>query len=292
MCFSYAINFSATALQSKLQLGDGAVDIQLPWEIPTSEIPASESPARETPSSETPSAQSSATETAATESAAHPSILPGPGYFLSGFDRPLLPVITAVVNPENPTYQLSAMRWGLIPHWCKSPEQAKELSVYGLNARTETLTEKPLFRDAWKSQPCLIPVSGFFEWQAIGKKKQPHYIYGANNQPMLFAGLYAQYTDTETGELQQTYAIITTEANALMRDIHNVKKRMPVILDAAEAKRYLQGDASLRETFLKPCDDAILRAHPVGNWLNHARANRNVKEALLPIEKDFPQTLF
>jgi putative SOS response-associated peptidase YedK len=109
---------------------------------------------------------------------------------------------------------------------------------------------------------------------------------------MLFAGLYAQYTDTETGEQQKTYAIITTEANALMREIHNVKKRMPVILDAAEAKRYLLGDASLRETFLKPCDDAILRAHPVGNWLNHARANRNVKEALLPIEKDFPQTLF
>jgi putative SOS response-associated peptidase YedK len=282
VCFSYAINFSATALQSKLQLGDGALDIQLPWEIPASEIPASESPARETPSPETP----------ATESDSLQSILPGPGYFLSGFDRPLLPVITAVVNQENPTYQLSAMRWGLIPHWCKSPEQAKELSVYGLNARTETLTEKPLFRDAWKSQPCLIPVSGFFEWQAIGKKKQPHYIYGANNQPMLFAGLYAQYTDTETGEQQQTYAIITTEANALMREIHNVKKRMPVILDATEAKCYLQSDASLRETFLKPCHDGILRAHPVGNWLNHARANRNVKEALLPIEKDFPQTLF
>ena len=287
MCFSYAINFSATALQSKLQLGDGALDIQLPWEVPASEIPNSESPARETPSPETPSAQSPATE-----SANHPSILPGPGYFLSGFDRPLLPVITAVVNPENSTYQLSAMRWGLIPHWCKSPEQAKELSVYGLNARTETLTEKPLFRDAWKSQPCLIPVNGFFEWQAIGKKKQPHYIYAANNQPMLFAGLYAQYTDTETGEQQQTYAIITTEANALMREIHNVKKRMPVILDATEAKCYLQSDASLRETFLKPCHDGILRAHPVGNWLNHARANRNVKEALLPIEKDFPQTLF
>lgn len=287
MCFSYAINFSATALQSKLQLGNGALDIQLPWEIPASEIPASESPARETPSPETPSP-----ETPATESDSLQSILPGPGYFLSGFDRPLLPVITAVVNQENPTYQLSAMRWGLIPHWCKSPEQAKELSVYGLNARTETLTEKPLFRDAWKSQPCLIPVSGFFEWQAIGKKKQPHYIYAANNQPMLFAGLYAQYTDTETGEQQQTYAIITTEANALMREIHNVKKRMPVILDAAEAKCYLQSDASLRETFLKPCHDSILRAHPVGNWLNHARANRNVKEALLPIEKDFPQTLF
>lgn len=287
MCFSYAINFSATALQSKLQLGDGALDIQLPWEVPASETPAAESPARETPSSETP-----ATETLAAESVRSQSILPGPGYFLSGFDRPLLPVITAVINQENPTYQLSAMHWGLVPHWCKSVQQAEELSVYGLNARCETLTEKPLFRDAWKSQPCLIPVSGFFEWQTIGKRKQPHFIYGADDGPMLFAGFYAQWTDTETGELKQSYTIITTEANAMMRDIHNVKLRMPVILDTAQAKLYLQGDASLREKFLKPCGEGLLKAHPVGNWLNHTRANRNVKEALLPIEKDFPQTLF
>ena len=282
MCFSYAINFSATALQSKLQLGDGDLEIQLPWEVPTAEIPSPEIPTAEAPTS-----GNSGPETSAPQ-----SILPGPGYFLSGFDRPLLPVITALLNPQKPTYNLSAMQWGMVPHWCKSPEQAKELSTYGLNARTETLTEKPLFRDAWKSQPCLVPVSGFFEWQAIGKKKQPHYIYASDLQPLLFAGIYAQWTDTETGELQQSYAIITTDANPLMREIHNVKLRMPVILETAEAKAYLLGDATLRETLLKPCDNAILTAHPVASWLNHTRANRNVKEALLPIEKDFPQTLF
>ena len=257
MCFSYAINFSTNALQSKLQLGDGDLEIQLPWEVPLVE-----------------------------------SILPGPGYFLSGFDRPLLPVITAALNPQNPTYNLSAMHWGLVPHWCKSPQQAKELSTYGLNARTETLTEKPLFRDAWKSQPCLVPVSGFFEWQAIGKKKQPHYIYASDLQPLLFAGIYAQWTDTESGELHQSYAIITTDANPLMREIHNVKLRMPVILETAEAKAYLLGDATLRETLLKPCDNAILTAHPVASWLNQVKVNRNIPSALLPVEKDFPQTLF
>ncbi len=282
MCFSYAINFSATALQSKLQLGDGDLEIQLPWEVPSAEIPSPEIPTAEALSSGNPAMETSASQ----------SILPGPGYFLSGFDRPLLPVITAALNPQNPTYSLSAMHWGLVPHWCKSPQQAKELSTYGLNARAETLTEKPLFRDAWKSQPCLVPVSGFFEWQAIGKKKQPHYIYASDLQPLLFAGIYAQWTDTETGELQQSYAIITTDANPLMREIHNVKLRMPVILETAEAKAYLLGDTTLRETLLKPCDNAILTAHPVASWLNHTRANRNVKEALLPIEKDFPQTLF
>jgi putative SOS response-associated peptidase YedK len=279
MCFSYAINFSASALQSKLQLGDEAqLDIQLPWETPTKAMDA-EAPLLE------------------------------PGYYLSGFDRPLLPVITLPntigkdrenglvpndLSSEKPSlaYLLSAMRWGLIPHWCKTPEQAQELSLYGLNARAETLQEKPLFRDAWKTQPCLIPVSGFFESQTIGKKKQPHYIYAADHQPLLFAGLFAQWTDTQTGELLQSYSIITTDANDLMAEIHNVKKRMPVILSNPQAKAFLLGDAAARETLLKPCDNDVLKAHPVANWLNQMKVNRNVPQALLPVEKDFPQTLF
>ena len=104
--------------------------------------------------------------------------------------------------------------------------------------------------------------------------------------------MFAEWTDTDTGEQKRSYAIITTEANALMAEIHNVKKRMPVILDTDQAKRYLQGDATVRETFLKPCDNAILTAHPVASWLNQVKVNRNVPQALLPIEKDFPQTLF
>ena len=138
MCFSYAINFSANALQSKLQLGDvGPLEIQLPWETPTADATVMD-----------------------------------PGYFLSGFDRPLMPVLTIPHFTNHCT--LTAMRWGLIPHWCKTHEQSVELSIYGLNARSETLDEKPLFRDAWKSQPCLIPASGFFEWQSVGKRKQPY----------------------------------------------------------------------------------------------------------------------
>ncbi|MFM6952142.1 MAG: SOS response-associated peptidase, partial [Bacteroidota bacterium] len=183
-------------------------------------------------------------------------------------------------------------QWGLVPHWCKSPEQAQELSVYGLNARAETLDQKPLFRDAWKAQPCLVPVSGFFEWQTIGKKKQPHYIYATDLQPLLFAGIYAAWTDTQTGEQLQSYAIITTEANDLMAEIHNLKKRMPVVLNADQAKDYLRGDAQARETLLKPCDNGLLTAHPVAPWLNSTKVDRNVPQALLPVEKDFPQTLF
>ncbi|MFN4941993.1 MAG: SOS response-associated peptidase [Bacteroidota bacterium] len=256
MCFSYAINFSANALQSKLQLGDvGSLDIQLPWETPSAEAAVRE-----------------------------------PGYFISGFDRPLMPVVTLTNAREQ--YALTAMRWGLVPHWCKSQEQSQELSLYGLNARAETLDEKPLFRDAWKSQPCLVPVSGFFEWQSVGKRKQPYYIYSSDQSPLLIAGVFAVWLDTQTGEEMKSYSIITTEANALMSEIHNVKKRMPVILGSDDAKAYLRSDVETRAALLKPCEESVISAHPVGTWLNAVKAQRNVSQALLPIEKDFPQTLF
>jgi putative SOS response-associated peptidase YedK len=184
------------------------------------------------------------------------------------------------------------MRWGLIPHWCKSLDQAQELSLYGLNARAETVSEKPLFRDVWQSKPCLVPVGGFFEWQSQGKQKQPYFIHAADRQPLLMAGLYSSWLDTQTGEEVQSYAILTTEANALMAEIHNLKKRMPVILTSDEAKQFLAGSEPERTQYLKPCAEGLLEAYPVGKWLNQVKVNRNVASALEPIEKDFPQTLF
>lgn len=260
MCFSYAINFSAQSLQTKLQLGDGDfLQVPLPWE--------------------------------------NQPTLVEPGYFISGFDRPTLPVITT--NTPTPNVEVSSlflkllpMRWGLIPHWCKSLDQAQELSLYGLNARAETVSEKPLFRDAWQSKPCLVPVGGFFEWQSQGKQKQPYFIHAADRQPLLMAGLYSSWLDTQTGEEVQSYAILTTEANALMAEIHNLKKRMPVILTSDEAKQFLAGSEPERTQYLKPCAEGLLEAYPVGKWLNQVKVNRNVASALEPIEKDFPQTLF
>jgi putative SOS response-associated peptidase YedK len=201
-----------------------------------------------------------------------------------------MPVVTVTNAREQ--YALTAMRWGLVPHWCKSQEQSQELSLYGLNARAETLDEKPLFRDAWKSQPCLVPLSGFFEWQSVGKRKQPYYIYSSDQSPLLIAGVFAVWLDTQTGEEMKSYSIITTEANALMSEIHNVKKRMPVILGSDDAKAYLRSDVETRAALLKPCEESVISAHPVGTWLNAVKAKRNVSQALLPIEKDFPQTLF
>ena len=260
MCFTYAVNFSAQALQSKLNLGDaGSVDSSNPY--------------------------------------AHISFLdadnweasiPKPGYFFSGFEQPQLPVLVG----EQANISLKPMQWGLIPSWAKSAEKAQELFAYGLNSRAETIEEKPMFRDAWKQSACVIPASGFFEWKEVNKKKYPHYIQMKDESVMLMAGIFSQWLDPETGELQQTYAIVTTEANALMQEIHNVKKRMPVILDGLSAQLYLGSSAAERKTILQPCDNDLIKAHQVGDWLNNSRGFRNLESAILEVKKDFPQSLF
>jgi putative SOS response-associated peptidase YedK len=279
MCFTYAVNFSAQALQSKLNLGDaGSVDSSNPY------------------------ANVSFLDTDSWEAS-----IPKPGYFFSGFEQPQLPVLVGNVAPgswnrgernidqnvgEQANISLKPMQWGLIPSWAKSAEKAQELFPYGLNARAETIEVKPMFRDAWKQSACVIPASGFFEWKEVNKKKYPHYIQMKDESVMLMAGIFSQWMDPETGELQHTYAIVTTEANALMQEIHNVKKRMPVILDGLSAQLYLGSSAAERKTILQPCDNHLIKAQQVGEWLNNSRGFRNLESAILEVKKDFPQSLF
>lgn len=143
-----------------------------------------------------------------------------------------------------------------------------------------------------KPSPAWCPQVAFSNGKPSERKKQPHYIYATDLQPLLFAGIYAAWTDTQTGEQKQSYAIITTEANALMAEIHNLKKRMPVVLNANQARDFLLSNREKRTALLRPCGEDVLTAHPVGTWLNQQKVQRNIPQALLPIEKDFPQTLF
>lgn len=260
MCFTYAVNFSAQSLQSKLHLGDaGTLDPSNPY------------------------AHISFMDEGNWEAS-----IPKPGYFFSGFEQPQLPVL--IGQPTN--IALKSMKWGLIPSWVKSAEKAQELFAYGLNARAETIEEKPMFRDAWKQSACVIPASGFFEWKEVNKKKYPHYIQMKDESVMLMAGIFSEWVDPETGELRETFAIITTEANELMREIHNVKKRMPVILNGTSARLFLCASTNERKTILQPCDNDLITAHQVGDWLNNSRGSRNVEGAILEVKKDFPQSLF
>ncbi|MFN5890663.1 MAG: SOS response-associated peptidase [Bacteroidota bacterium] len=226
--------------------------------------------------------------------------IPTPGYFFSGFTHPRLPVIIGrerqeiepVFAESSSVLQSTSMQWGLIPHWAGDGNKADEMKVYGLNARAESVAEKPMFRDAWKHFPCLVPASGFFEWKAIGKKKEPYYIYASESEFILFAGIYSQWVQPETGEEIKSYSIITTEANQLLSEIHNTKQRMPVIIDAENAEHYLLQSVEMREAMLKSCPEGYLRAHRVSPLASNARVNRNIVNVLQPFSEDYSQTLF
>jgi putative SOS response-associated peptidase YedK len=132
---------------------------------------------------------------------------------------PTQPVI--VVNDDG-TRRLTQMQWGLIPSWAKDPAIGNRM----INARAETVATKPAFRVALRKRRCLIPADGFYEWQPVGRRKQPVYITLKTREPFSFAGLWETWTAPD-GQEVKSCTIITTDANALLKPIHD---RMPVIL--------------------------------------------------------------
>ncbi|MFM6982683.1 MAG: SOS response-associated peptidase [Chitinophagaceae bacterium] len=150
----------------------------------------------------------------------------------NGFQFPKTPVITNL-QPE----QIQLLNWGLIPHWAKD----KDIRKNTLNARIETIAEKPSFRNVIH-QRCLVLVDGFYEWQWLdpeGKKKQKYEIGLADGEAFALGGLWSKWIDKETGEELNTYAILTTEARGLMTEIHNSKNRMPVIIQPGKENAWL-----------------------------------------------------
>ncbi len=153
----------------------------------------------------------------------------------NGFQFPKTPVIT---NKKTNTIQL--FNWGLIPFWAKDDSIKKNT----LNARIETIHEKPSFRNSVNNR-CLILADGFYEWHWLdekGKQKQKYEMTLPNNELFAFAGLFSEWTDQSTGEILSTYTILTTEANELMSKIHNTKKRMPVIISENNERNWLNGE--------------------------------------------------
>jgi putative SOS response-associated peptidase YedK len=127
---------------------------------------------------------------------------------------------------------LSSARWGLVPHW------AKDLSIGNrmINARCETVHEKPAFRQSIHTRRCIVPASGFFEWTTTPTGKTPHYVTMRDGSPLAFAGIWESWKTSE-GENIETCAILTTSANCLMAPIHD---RMPVILHQTEFELWLE----------------------------------------------------
>ncbi len=141
----------------------------------------------------------------------------------------------AAIRLNNKNKELIKLNWGLVPSWAKS-----DIKIKPINAKAETIKEKPYFRNAFKKQRCIIPASGFYEWKGSMGNKQPYCIYPLNDACFGFAGLWEKRDDLET------FTIITTESNDLMKEIHH---RMPVILGPKEYDNWLTvGDHDL----LKP----------------------------------------
>lgn len=161
---------------------------------------------------------------------------------------------------------LAPLHWGLVPHWAKEMSSGNKL----INARSETIHEKPSFRQAIRSRRCIIPASGYFEWAATPGGKVPHYITMRDDSPMSLAGIWETWKAPD-GQKLETCSILTTEANSLMASIHD---RMPVILHRGEFDRWLDpGDTNPQhlQHLYKPYPAELMQLWPVSTLVNSAR---------------------
>jgi putative SOS response-associated peptidase YedK len=150
------------------------------------------------------------------------------------------------------------VRWGLIPAWVKDPRTLTLL----INARGESVLDKPAFRNAMRRRRCLFPADGFYEWKTIGGAKRPYFVRPRSGGPMALAGLWETWTGPN-GEEQETAAIVTTMANRTLAPIH---ERMPVIVDPAAFDLWLDGgkvDAKTAAALIAPAPDSLLEAYEI-----------------------------
>lgn len=188
-----------------------------------------------------------------------------------------------VIDELSGPRQLRVVEWGLIPGWVKDLQTARPL----INARAETVAEKPSFRDAFRASRALVPATGWYEWRSIGlaegdKTKQPYYLKSTSAEPMAFAGILAA-VKTPAGDWRRTMAILTTDACAELSTIHD---RMPVILPRTDWDSWLS-QATDQQELLKlfhPTAPGQVSVHAVSQAVNSNRASG--PELILPIEVD------
>lgn len=205
-------------------------------------------------------------------------------YHISGFINPQLPVITG-----EETNQIQLLTWGLIPHWVKDEITATKLRTRTLNARAETIHDKPAFRSLIKSNRCLILSDGFFEWRHFQGRAYPYYIQLKDHRPFAFAGLWDSWSHPETEAELKTFTIITTWANPLLEQVHNKRKRMPVIIHQADEKPWLtlKLDRETIDDLLVPYKANRMEVHPVSRLITIKGAKTNVPDAIRPV--DYPE---
>ena len=177
--------------------------------------------------------------------------------------------IAAVRNAEGDGRELVALRWGLVPFWAKDPSIGNRM----INARAETVAEKPAFRAAYRKRRCLVLADGFYEWKKEAGGKTPYLVSLASGAPFAFAGLWEHWVSKETGEVIESGTLLTTDANDFMQQLHH---RMPVIVEPASADTWLAGGEDAVEALTT--NTPALRAWPVEKRVN---SPANEGEALI-----------
>lgn len=158
------------------------------------------------------------------------------------FTHPFIPMISQ-------GRKLSLGKWGLIPHWVNDCTKADDISKYTLNARVETITEKPSFKYSVNKGRVVIVFDGFFEWKHVGKQKIPYYVSSTNGKPLVMAGIVSQWRGIDT------FSIITTQALGIMKEVHNSKERMPYFIHEDDMDTWL--DSTIKY------DDVIGEVSPI-----------------------------
>jgi putative SOS response-associated peptidase YedK len=193
---------------------------------------------------------------------AEPSPPPPPRYNIA----PSQPLLLVRAGRAAGSREWAFALWGFIPAWSKDPLPSSGM----INARSETAAQKPMFRAAMRRRRCLIPATGFYEWQKLGTRKQPHLIRMADGSPFAFAGLWDHWIGADGSELE-TCAILTTEPNELMKPIHN---RMPAILPKRDFEEWLdpaQDNGARAAELLRPYPAGQMDAYPVHPVVNNPR---------------------
>lgn len=190
---------------------------------------------------------------------------------------------TILHAPSTRRVGVTQAHFGLIPSWAKDRSRSSSM----INARAETISAKPAFRDLYRSRRCLLPINGFYEWQRLTKNsaKQPWYIHRADQAPMLLAGVCDTWLDPEHGHCEvDSFALITTNANRFMSDIHH---RMPIVIEPESINAWFDSNSEPRELsqLLSPAADGVLEAYRVSSRVN---ASSNNDETLIEPDSDIP----
>ncbi len=189
---------------------------------------------------------------------------------------PTQKVAIVLQNPESKKREFQQLHWGLIPSWAKDPG----IGAKTINARAETVAEKPAFRSAFKHRRCLVLADGFYEWQRQQGKKQPFYFRLQDGQPFAFAGLWERWQSPSNEEITSC-TILTTAANELLQPIH---ERMPVIVDPQDYDLWLDSQVQTPQTLqqlLRSYPAAAMTAYPVSTLVNNSR--HNSPECIVPM---------